>query len=288
MTTVQKKMDSVAIAGLILAISPIVIFFLGLIIPREFFPLVIWQKVFLRIIFPIVLIAAIICSHVARSRIMKKTQLFLGGWPIITLITLLLAYPMLAIECLFLMFTIIMGDSSDPKEVNRAWLSDFQRNRASYEWMAQSMSTCNVPSWKDDDFHYGSESLVYSRCRLHKINDTLPHVPPGVLQIYVAKDTQSSNTMVLFVTWIYLPHITYSGCAYVTDGSDEKLSTRFINESVERIDKNWFRISGGHHPEWWPEKWDLSCPRWDFIRRPATNEVSAVQGRVRDEKTRQQ
>ena len=79
MTIVQRKTDGLAIASLVLGILPIAIVVLGMIAPREFIPMVIWQRLVLDIIFPLVLILAVICGHVARSRIKKSPDTLTGG-----------------------------------------------------------------------------------------------------------------------------------------------------------------------------------------------------------------
>lgn len=82
MTTVQRKTDRVAIASLVLGMIPIAI-----VILTAIFDMIapyantnfIWRKLVLNIIFPMAFISAIICGHIARSRIKKYPDTLTGS-----------------------------------------------------------------------------------------------------------------------------------------------------------------------------------------------------------------
>lgn len=90
MTTVQRKTDRVAIASLVLCMIPNVIMFFRVIVPLEFIPVVVPVT-----IFSLVLISAVICGHVARSRIKKNPDTLTGNG--IALAGLVIGYAILAL-----------------------------------------------------------------------------------------------------------------------------------------------------------------------------------------------
>ena len=270
MTTDQKQIERLAIASRALAISSIVILILSFIILPAFIPFIICEKVFIRVFLPATLIAAVICGHVARSRI-KKNPNSLRGLNI-TRIVLLMAYPMLAIPFISYLLSFMVGDSSDPREFNRAWLKDFSRQRASYEWMAQTISTGNMSCLRNRSGMNGNMPCFGSfgtvdMTRFRDNHKSPPHIPRKIVEIHFVKDSKTSRTIVIFVTWLYYLHYRYAGYAYVTDGWNFE---NFITTSshaecyLERVDQNWFRIRGAH-PDHLLMNWiDYSWPEHDL------------------------